>query len=72
MSDNDGFTLSIDFEGAELAGEEAEMYGTHRLVAQHLERVAERLREGDYHPGHTSSILDVNGNRVGSWRMPPE
>lgn len=64
------FTLSIDL-GNEAMGGGDEMWTPHQ-VADALAEVAERLREGDYHPGHTRSIMDGNGNRVGSYRMPIE
>lgn len=62
MSD-DTFTLSIDMSNAEM--------GNVAHVAQALRRIAVRLKDGDWHPGHTRSVLDLNGNRVGSYRVPP-
>lgn len=38
-------------------------------VAATLRHVADRLERGDWHPGHTRSILDVNGNRVGGYKV---
>jgi len=56
------FTLSIDL------GNEA--METPDDVATVLESIADRCRtHSAVAPGHTQSIMDLNGNRVGSWKF---
>ena len=57
------FTLTIEL------GNEAMQ--TPRNVAAALKRVSAAINAGDWHPGHTKSIMDPNGNRVGSWKFDP-
>lgn len=38
-------------------------------VARILRRVADKIDSGEYYPGHTKSILDANGNRIGGYKM---
>lgn len=38
-------------------------------VAEFLDKITGRIRLGVYTPGATSSIIDRNGNRVGSWKF---
>lgn len=58
------FTLEIDL------GNEAML--TPSDVAGAVSTVAKALNARDFHVGHTSSLMDSNGNRVGSWRLHPE
>lgn len=34
-----------------------------------MQKVGDRLSDARYYMGHTESILDINGNRVGSFKM---
>lgn len=37
-------------------------------IARLLRQTADRIENGDWYPGHTRSILDINGNRVGGFK----
>ena len=56
------FTLEIRLGNDEMQ--------TARDVAAALMDVVAKLDNDEWHPGHTKSILDANGNRVGGWKMP--
>ena len=64
MAEDNTFTLSIDMIDQSIGD-----------VCAILVQVAERLADGDFHPGHTRSILhtwpDGDGSRIGSYRVPP-
>lgn len=40
-------------------------------IPELLRHVADRIEGGDYHPGHTRSIME-DGERVGSYRVDGE
>ena len=57
----DRFTLSIRLEG-EAMQEPSD-------VAKALLDIMGDIHADKYYTGHTSSIMDANGNRVGSWKF---
>lgn len=38
-------------------------------LARILRVVADKIERGDYYPGHSVTILDVNGNDAGRWKI---
>lgn len=58
------FTLTIDTDNAAFDNP----YELPRLIAQVAEDVADMDNDGLL-ASHTRSVLDVNGNRVGSWAI---
>lgn len=60
----DKFTLSVDTENAAFEDE----FDARFEMGQILRKIAKRVEDGDFHPGHTMSILDSNGNRIGSYK----
>lgn len=60
----DEFTLSVNTENAVF---EDDMDARFEM-GQILRKIAKRVEDGDFHPGHTRSILDSNGNRIGSYK----
>ena len=38
-------------------------------LAVQLRDIAGKVERRDFHPGHTVSVMDGNGNRVGSWKV---
>lgn len=63
MTANDlTFTVSIHLGNAEMMAPDD--------VANALRSIAGRLDALDYHPGHSQTIFDTNGNDVGRWRVP--
>ena len=40
-----------------------------REISRILRKIANLIDKGEYHPGHSKSILDVNGNRIGSYKF---
>lgn len=65
------FTLSIDTTNAAFFDEETGRE-TVEQISQILREVADRLDQGDWYEGHTRTIRDINGNRVGSYRWGDE
>jgi hypothetical protein len=63
------FTLSIDM-GQERPASAAAPTSAH-AIAELLRSVADRIDHGDWHPGHTRSIIGAGGERIGSYRFPP-
>ena len=63
------FTLDVDMVGS-VFGDDPIHDGVFEL-ARILRTVADRLEAGDYHPGHTQTILEYNGNRVGGYKIHP-
>lgn len=61
------FTLEFDTDNAafQLEGGGIDNYA----VGLVLNRVRDQIEQGDFHPGHTKSVIDYNGNRVGSWKF---
>lgn len=57
------FTLEIDSDNVGME--------TVEDLRANLLDIAAKVVEGDFHPGHTRSIMDRNGNRVGSWKVYP-
>jgi hypothetical protein len=56
------FTLSIDLGNAAMQ--------TSGDVADALMGVISKIMESEeLEPGHATSIMDVNGNRVGQWKV---
>jgi len=65
MSENRGltkFTIAVDTVGAAF-GQNPE----HELVRV-VDKVLTQIAANDFSPGHTKTILDSNGNRIGGWR----
>lgn len=57
------FSMTVDMDNAAFEGRsEAELSSI-------LESVAERVADGRFHFGHTMSIMDSNGNRVGGFKV---
>ena len=61
------FTMDVQTENAAMVEPDQPT-----ALADLLRAVADRIESGDYHPGHTRSIMDANGNRVGSYRWGDE
>ena len=60
------FTMDFDMDNDAFIDEDGISLDT---VAHVIHKVKVKVNEGDFHPGHTKSILDINGNRIGSWRI---
>lgn len=56
------FTLEI-----ELSGDDDFHHDIDVEIA--LLKVVGKIRDGEFNVGHTESLLDVNGNRIGSWKF---
>lgn len=57
------FTMNVD------TGNDAFHQDPGGELARILRVVADKIERGDYHPGHSKTILDVNGNDVGRWKI---
>lgn len=60
------YTLTIHLDGAAF-GEDAE-----QEIARILRREADKLKNYEYHVGHSMTLLDVNGNDCGRAKIHPE
>lgn len=57
----DRFTMQISLGGSAMDSPDD--------AARALVAIAHKISQGDYCAGATSSLLDENGNRVGSWKF---
>lgn len=58
------FTMSVDMDNA--------AFESPVELGDILAQVGDKVMDERYHVGHTESILDTNGNRVGSWKIAEE
>lgn len=65
MSKPEQFTLYLDTTNSAFDDAASE-------VARIIRRIADDIDSGNIHVGHTQSILDHNGNRVGGWKFHPD
>lgn len=56
------FTMNVDTGNAAFDDPAAEL-------ARILRQTADKIERGDYYPGHSVTVLDVNGNDVGRWKI---
>lgn len=61
------FTLNIRTDNAAFFDEDSGRESVEE-ISRILRKVADRLDQGDWYEGHTRSILDINGNRVGGYK----
>lgn len=58
------FTMNVDMDNDAFCQDD----GPDEL-ARILRAVADKIERGEYHPGHSKTVLDVNGNDVGRWKI---